>query len=93
MNKRTVRLLGQLLAVKVKIWKEERHSIEEWANKLKLLDHIFEQIEENARGFKKSKLPYELVGAFLIEGENYKLPYSEIHEAVTEILLKKDTEP
>lgn len=89
MKKSTVRLFGKLLEVKVKIWKEERSSITEWSNKLKLLDRIFKEIEENARKFKKSKLPYESAGAFLIQDEIYKLPYAELHKQITEILMKK----
>ena len=95
MTKKELYLLGGLDYLKDTLYheaidhlKKYKTHCKELAQKLKLIDTIKNEIEENSRGFKKSKLPYKKVGVFLLE--NNFLPYKELLREVQKILLEID---
>lgn len=100
MNKKILRLLGSLSELHRTLWNdlcrvlplhgEGSPSANDLAAKLRLLDELAWQIEEHARGFKKSKLPWHSAGAFFVR--SHFLPYAEIHKGVTAILMGAEPE-
>lgn len=100
MNKATLRLLGQFDELHSVLWNdlcrvlpvhgEGSPQANDRAAKLRLLDKLWTEIEEQARGFKKTRLKYAPAGAFFIR--NHFLPYAELHRGVTTVLLNTKTD-
>ena len=88
MNKSTLKQLGLLHGIIIKLHNEwvTDHYSEETSFKLQLIKKITKNLEEQKRGFLKSKLPYGVAADFLIE--NYSLlSASELLKAVQKILI------
>ena len=68
-------------------WVDSGHTNEEHLLKIQLFKKVQKQLEEQNRGFLKSKVTYFTISEYLIE--NYKLSYSELHKKVIELVLKK----
>lgn len=94
MKKDALRVLGQLDEIHRTLWNELCRALQkteettELSAKLRLLDELKWQIQEQARGFSKSKLPWQRAGAFFIK--SHALPYAELHKAVTDILTHRE---
>ena len=66
---------------------EDSEIVMELEKKLRLIDKIKKQTEEQARSHSKSKLPYAKAATFIVE--HASLPYSELLREVTAILLSE----
>ena len=94
MKKDTLRVLGQLDEIHRTLWNELCRALQGGAEtaglsaKLRLLDELKWQTQEQARGFSRSKLPWQRAGAFFIK--SHTLPYAELHKTVTDILTRHE---
>lgn len=91
MNKKTLILIWKLNNLYDTVWKmwvsTEVDSFEynECVSKMKLIRTVSKNIEEQSRGFLKSKIDYPKWWDFIIQ--NIQKDYSEVHSGVTNILL------
>lgn len=94
MKKGTLKVLGQLDEIHRTLWNELCCALQNGLEtaglsaKLRLLDELKWQTQEQARGFSRSKLPWQRAGAFFIR--SHALPYAELHQAVTDILTCRE---
>lgn len=91
MNKKTLILLWKLNSLYESIWNEwvltKKDSFEfgECVNKMKLVNKIKKNIEEQERGFLKSKIKYSKWWEYLLE--NIQNEYSKVHNGISSVLL------
>lgn len=93
MTKTTLRLIGNLNNLYEQLWKEwiltETDSFEfkEYQQKMKLVRTFAKRIEEQSRGFMKSKIDYKSWGVFILK--SIEKNYLELHSELTNLLLQK----
>lgn len=90
MTKRILILLGKLEDCKLRYynrWIDEGYS-EELYRKLRLISKISSQLEEQQRGFLKSKIAYDRCAEWLI-GNTEQLSYQKLHQGIMEIVFSK----
>ncbi len=93
MKKETLKVLGQLDEIHRTLWNELCRTLQSGSEtvgisaKLRLLDELKWQTQEQARGFSKSKLPWQRAASFFIT--SHALPYAELHKTVTDILTRR----
>ena len=91
MNKQTLILIWELNHLYDSVWNKwvltESDSLEyfECVNKMKLIKTVSKNIEEQSRGFMKSKIDYVKWGEFILE--NFEKEYLEVHSGLTKLLL------
>ena len=91
MEKSTLRLLGRLLVIEEELWNQisDYPHVEEWQNKYLLVRKIKKNLEEQKRGFLKSKIPYQEmaeVALEFVESENYR----DLHKRVMGIVFERN---
>jgi len=91
MNKATLKKLGGLckaIDVVFEEWVVSKYQSQEAQLKLTLLKKIKKQLEEQKRGFIKSRIDYSAIADYLIE--NYAtMPYGTLLEGVSKLTYKK----
>ena len=91
MNKKTLILLWKLNSLYESIWnewvltKKDSFEFDECVNKMKLVNKIKKNIEEQERGFLKSKIKYSKWWEYLLE--NIQNEYSKVHNGISGVLL------
>jgi hypothetical protein len=88
MNKRDLKRLGAL-------WKLENTLHNEWVDagyteelqsKIEVVHKVKKQLEEQKRGFLKSKIPYALMADFIVD--NISLSTLELKQGLMDLFLK-----
>ncbi|HRI36678.1 MAG TPA: hypothetical protein PK765_06565 [bacterium] len=91
MKKSTLRLIAELNELYDKTWKEwtktvpDTDEFEDRQKKLKLIRTVSKNIEEQARGFLKSRIDYEAGGRFILS--HSARPYLILHAGLTTVLI------
>ena len=87
MTKSTLKRLGQLWKIKCTIrnLQVDEPQEEEWHQKHKLVTHVKKQLEEQKRGFLKSKVNYSLIADFIIESWDTQ-SYQALHLGIKDIV-------
>jgi len=90
MNKKTLKTLGALnrtLETTFNAWIKSHYADKEIELKLNLFKKIMKCLEEQKRGFMKSKINYQGMADYI--NENADKPFTEIQAEVTKIALTK----
>jgi hypothetical protein len=91
MKKSTLRLIAELNELYDRTWKEWTKTVpdtgefEDCQKKLKLIRTVSKNIEEQARGFLKSRIDYETGGKFILSHSTR--PYVALHADLTKVLI------
>ena len=86
MNKRDLKRLGKLWEIESGIYGSCKVLCGDSLNKYKLVHKIKKQLEEQKRGFLKSKIPYGAMADFIIENIE-RMNYGNLLKGITHIAL------
>lgn len=87
MSKLVLKRIGKLckaIDIVFDEWVKSHYTSQEAQMKLVLLKKVKKQLEEQKRGFLKSKVNYSAMAEYL--GENYQKSYSELQKKITKLI-------